>query len=123
MTTKNRFPRLAALLTLVVACGVFASGCVITSAGMSPSTHPFYSSNDYTVISRDEVSGRAMGLVILGIPVMSEPNFTGTAKTRAIKDAGADALVGVTIDNWDLNFFYFRIRYVEVAGTPVKFRG
>ncbi len=107
-----------------IACILILPGCITTPVGMAPSTIPLTSSDQYTVLSQEEVSGTSSGISFLNMFALKSLN-TEDAKTEAIKSAAADALIDVTVDcssfNFPLRLFpVITIDSVTVRGKPIK---
>jgi len=122
MRSVNGHARLLAVallvaLTLLVAV---ASGCVITSAGLAPSTVPIQRSNQYTVTKQGDITGSSWGWNLFGFIAITKA-ATKEAEARALEAAGADALIDVTVDNWYIPIPIIGTFYrVQVCGKPVK---
>lgn len=109
-------------VSLMVAAAILP-GCMSSSAGLAPSTMPLKSSDDYTVLSQEDVSGSSWGVNLLGILPLSEMS-TAKSRDRAIRAAGADALIDVTTNNYMYMIpagpFPIYLYRIQVAGKPIK---
>lgn len=109
----TRFRQAALALFLAAMVGI---GCT-TPVGLSPSTVPL-KPGEYTVISRDEVQGRALGVWILGVP-FTRSNPAGLARDRAMEKAGAKGLINVAVDLTQYNLIVVHLMATTVYGIPV----
>jgi len=105
--------RLAALAVILVAL----PACVNVSAGIAPSSRPLGSDESFTVLGN--ALGQAYGFVVFGFPI-SEASPTREAKTRALTDWNADALMDVTVDTVIYPIPFFTIIVTEVRGKAVR---
>lgn len=107
--------RLAGLALLALT----AVGCT-SSASIAPSSKPV-SPGQYTVLSRDRVSARSKGFMVLFIPFgRTDP------AARALKDCldenSADALIEVTVHVSQFSLIAFTMVWTTVSGIPVDLR-
>jgi hypothetical protein len=102
--------------SLLTLCGLLLVACVARHpAGIAPSTAPV--SPTYTVLGPTEESDCAAWLLIL--PLGGKAS-THTIIERLVKDKGADALIGVTVEERVTSFLLFGNDCTVVKGTAVK---
>jgi len=100
-------------------CGLFLASCIIARhpAGIASSTHPL--TTKYTALGAVEES--SCGYRVLFVPVGGKES-TDQIIDRAIKQRGADSLVGVTVEHQSSTFFIPIVASdcTVVNGTAVK---
>jgi len=106
------------LVGLCAVLALFVAGCSVTSAGLSPSTHPINDGN-YTLMSQEDSSGSSFTFAFCGIS-LSEAS-TAKSRDRAIRNAQADALIDVTSENAAYFIGPISIYRIKVSGKPIKF--
>jgi len=107
------------LVALLVALSLSGGGCIVVSAGISPSTTPLEKRSDYVIMQEQPVSGSSWGVLILwAIPVSQ----AGTEKAReiALEQHRADALIDVTTENWVIFLPLVTLMRIEMTGLPVR---
>jgi len=93
------------------------AGCMAYPVSVSPSTH--YIGNHDKVTRIGPASGSAWAACPLGL-CGGEMKMTGNAVDRAVKSAGADALIDVRVDVHTYNLMVVLIIQTNVYGTAVK---
>jgi hypothetical protein len=104
---------------VVSSCGLILASCIIARhpAGIASSTHPL--TTRYTALGAVEES--SCGYRVLFVPVAGKDS-TNQIIDRAIKQRGADSLVGVTVEHRRSTFFIPVVAAdcTVVNGTAVK---
>jgi hypothetical protein len=105
--------------TIVVALCVSlcASGCMTNMAGMAPSTTPIAEKDTYTVVG--PAKGKAWGCVVIFFPFFKD-DPSQTARDRAIKNSGGNALIEVCEDVNLMWLYVVTLYWTTVEGTAVK---
>lgn len=102
--------------SLLAVCGLLLVSCVARHpSGIAPSTAPV--SSTYTVLGVVEESDCATWVLILPIGGKAD---THHIIERLVKDKGADALIGVTVEERLTSFILFGNDCTVVKGTAVK---
>jgi len=107
--------RIAITILMLCIVAVTLSGCMSMPASMAVSTKPL-DQGGYTEVG--PATGRAVGVMILGIP-LSEPYPQRSAVDRAVAKGGGDALVNVTTDMTQLQIGPVVLIITTVKGTAV----
>ncbi|HPN85029.1 MAG TPA: hypothetical protein PK821_06820 [Victivallales bacterium] len=101
-------------------CVLFAvisfSGCT-SVVGISPSTTPITENDTYTIIGK--ASGTSRGILWFVIPTFPD-SPSKTARDKAIRDSGADALIEVVEEYEVFNMLVLGFVWTTVEGTAVK---
>ena len=95
---------------------LYASGCMSVPSSLSVSTKPL-APGGYTELG--PATGRAVGVMILGIP-LSEPYPNRAAVDRAVQKGGGDALINVTSDMAQIMIGPVTFIITTVKGTGVS---
>jgi len=108
------------IVALTLGAGLL--GCQITSAGLSPSSVPFKSKNDYTVVSDEVRSAQVYSVLLFGFLPVSEVGRSQTemAKDRLAREGGGDELIEMTTDNFIVPLGIVTVVVINMTGKPVK---
>ena len=96
-------------------CGLLAACVARHPSGIAPSTAPVTST--YTVLGPVEESDCAYWVLILPLGGKAA---THDVISRLVKDKGADALIGVTVEERLTSFILFGNDCTVIKGTAVK---
>ena len=105
-------------VTISLLISGLGSGCVSSyTCGMTPSTTPITAGDSYVELGR--ATGLAFAAYIYMLPI-SEAKPAGKARDRAIRDAGADALIECFEHFTIVSLPYVTLMWTSCEGTAVK---
>ena len=93
-------------------------GCACIPGGISASSTPL---NNKPYHALGYTSATDSRFLLLGIIPLTGSNSTKDALNKAIKKAGADALIDVTVDGYNQWFILFSRVVTKVEGTGIRF--
>ncbi len=114
---RKKLLKFGILILSVVLLASLLTGCIISPAGVAPSTAPITADDKVTKLG--PASGSAWGFMVFGLLPLSEA-WTYKAVDRAVKSKDADALINVTLDNQVCLFPIVHIYRTKVQGEAVK---
>jgi len=103
------------LLSLLV---FLLAGCACVSGGISASSTPLNNKPYHTLGYTSATDSR---FLLLGIIPLTGGNSTRDALNKAIKKAGADALIDVTVESYGQWFILFSRIATKVEGIGIRF--
>ena len=103
------------LLSLLV---FLLAGCACIHGGISASITPLNNKPYHTLGYTSATDSR---FLLLGIIPLTGSNSTKDALNKAIKKAGADALIDVTVDGYNQWFIILSRVVTKVEGTGIRF--
>ena len=93
-------------------------GCACIPGGISASSTPLNNKPYHTLGYTSATDSR---FLLLGIIPLTGSNSTRDALNKAIKKAGADALIDVTVDGYNQWFIILSRVVTKVEGTGIRF--
>jgi len=105
------------LVLLGSVCFLLA-GCACIPGGISASSTPL-NNKPYHILGH--TSATDSRFLLLGIIPLTGSNSTKDALNKAIKKAGADALIDVTVDGYNQWFIILSRVVTKVEGTGIRF--
>ena len=105
------------LVLLGSVCFLLA-GCACIPGGISASSTPLNNKPYHTLGHTSATDSR---FLLLGIIPLTGSNSTKDALNKAIKNAGADALIDVTVDGYNQWFIILSRVVTKVEGTGIRF--
>jgi len=105
------------LVLLGSVCFLLA-GCACIPGGISASSTPLNNKPYHTLGYTSATDSR---FLLLGIIPLTGSNSTKDALNKAIKKAGADALIDVTVDGYNQWFIILSRVVTKVEGTGIRF--
>ena len=114
MVNKSQYLKLSLLSLLVF----LLAGCACIPGGISASSTPL-NNKPYHILGH--TSATDSRFLLLGIIPLTGSNSTKDALNKAIKKAGADALINVTVDGYNQWFIILSRVVTKVEGTGIRF--
>lgn len=93
-------------------------GCLRVPSGLAPSNTPL-GARQYTVTG--PAFGTDTATVLFGIIPITAPDNTQRAIDQAVANAGADALIDVTVETVSKYYIIFSTYTIEVRGKAIKY--